>query len=160
LEFKTVKIEKPEDVNVVVGQAHFIKTAEDLAEAMVNSVPGVKFGLAFCEASGPCLVRVEGNDSALKKLAAKNALGLSAGHTFIVLMRGAFPVNVLKTIRDVYEVCSIYCATANPVELVIAETELGRGIMGVVDGERSKGIEGEKEEQERRAFLRRIGYKF
>jgi len=160
LELKSVRIEKPEDVNVIIGQAHFIKTVEDLAEAMVNSVPGVKFGLAFCESSGPCLVRTEGNDSALRKMAAKNALSMSAGHTFIVLMRGAFPVNVLKSIRDVYEVCSVFCATANAVELLIAETEQGRGIMGVIDGEKSKGVEGEKDEKERRAFLRKIGYKF
>ena len=160
MELKTVKIERPDDSNVVIGQSHFIKTVEDLAEAMVNSVPGVKFGVAFCEASGPCLVRAEGNDSALKKLAAKNALNLSAGHSFIIIMKNAFPVNVLRSIRDCYEVCSIFCATANPVEVVVAETELGRGILGVIDGEKPKGIEGEKEEKERKEFLRRIGYKY
>ena len=160
MELTTVRIEKPEDSNVVIGQTHFIKSVEDIAEAMVNSVPGVKFGIAFCEASGPCLVRAEGNDPALKELAAKNALNLSSGHAFIVIMKGAFPVNVLRNIRDVYEVCNIFCATANPVEVVIAETALGRGIMGVVDGEKTKGVEGEADEADRKAFLRRIGYKY
>jgi hypothetical protein len=160
MELKTVRIEKPEDTNVVIGQSHFIKTVEDLAEAMVNSVPGARFGLAFCESSGPCLVRAEGNDPALKKLAAKNALNLSAGHSFVVIMKGAFPINVLRNIKDVYEVCNIFCATANAVEVVLAETEQGRGILGVIDGERTKGVENEKDEQDRKAFLRRIGYKY
>jgi hypothetical protein len=160
VEFLTVRIEKPDDANVIVGQSHFIKTVEDLAEALINSVPGIKFGLAFCEASGPCLVRAEGTDSALKKLAAKNALNLSAGHSFVVILKGAFPVNVLNAIKQVYEVCTVFCASANSVEVVLAETELGRGIMGVIDGEKVKGVEGEKEEQERRTFLRKIGYKY
>jgi uncharacterized protein len=160
MELKTVRIERPEDCNIIIGQTHFIKSVEDIAEAMVNSVPGVKFGLAFCEASGPCLVRTEGNDSALAKLAAKNALSIGAGHAFIVIMKGAFPVNVLRNVKDTYEVCSIFCATANPVEVVLAETEQGRGIIGVIDGEKPKGIEGDKERVERREFLRKIGYKY
>lgn len=159
MELKSVRIEKPEDANVIIGQAHFIKTVEDLAEAMVNSVPNVKFGLAFCESSGPCLVRAEGNDLVLKKLATKNALDLSAGHSFVIIMKNAFPVNVLKAIKDVYEVCSIFCATANDVEVVLAETEQGRGILGVVDGLRSRGVEGEQDVQDRKTLLRKIGYK-
>lgn len=154
-----VKIEKPEDSNVVLGQSHFIKTVEDLHEAMVNAVPGIKFGVAFCEASGPCLVRVSGNDSELAKLAQDNAYALSAGHTFIILLRDAFPVNVLGAIKQVPEVCSIFCATANPVEVVLVETELGRGVVGVVDGLKSKGIETEDDVTQRKEFLRKIGYK-
>lgn len=160
MELKLVKIEKPEDTNIVIGQAHFIKTVEDLCEALVCAVPGIKFGVAFCESSGPCLVRAEGNDSALKKLASKNALNLSAGHSFVVIIRGAFPINVLKHIREVHEVCNIFCATANPVEVVVAQSEQGRGILGVIDGALTKGVESESEEQERRAFLRKIGYKY
>lgn len=160
MELKVVKIEKPEDSNLVIGQAHFIKTVEDLAEAMLNSVPGVKFGLAFCESSGPCLVRAEGNDPVLKKLATKNALDLSAGHSFVIIMKGAFPINVLKAIKDVYEVCGIFCATANPVDVIIAETKQGRGILGVVNGEKAKGVEREKDRQDRKVFLRKIGYKY
>jgi len=154
-----VKIEKPEDSNVILGQSHFIKTVEDLHEAMVNAVPGIKFGVAFCEASGPCLVRVSGNDSELAKLAQDNAYALSAGHTFIILLRDAFPVNVLGAIKQVPEVCSIFCATANPVEVVLVETELGRGVVGVVDGLKSKGIETEDDVTQRKEFLRKIGYK-
>ncbi len=154
-----VKIEKPEDSNVILGQSHFIKTVEDLHEAMVNAVPGIKFGVAFCEASGPCLVRVSGNDSELAKLAQDNAYALSAGHTFIILLRAAFPVNVLGAIKQVPEVCSIFCATANPVEVVLVETELGRGVVGVVDGLKSKGIETEDDVTQRKEFLRKIGYK-
>ena len=160
MELKTVRIEPLAETNIVIGQAHFIKAAEDLAEAMVNSVPSARFGLAFCEASGPCLVRTEGNDADLVAAAGNAALLLGAGHSFVILMRGAFPINVLKSIRDVYEVCNIFCATANPVEVVIAETELGRGIMGVIDGERPHGIESETDRRERRAFLRKIGYKY
>jgi hypothetical protein len=160
MELLTVRIERPEETNVIIGQSHFIKTVEDVAEALVNSVPGIEYGLSFCEASGPCLVRAGGNDPALKKLAARNALNLGAGHSFIVIIRNAFPVNVLKAIRDVYEVCTVFCATANPVEVVLAETAQGRGILGVIDGERTRGVEGEKEEAERKAFLRRIGYKY
>jgi adenosine/AMP kinase len=159
MELLTVKIDKPEDSNVILGQSHFIKTVEDLHEALVNSVPNIKFGLAFCEASGPCLVRASGNDDGLKQLAQKNALALSAGHTFVILIREAFPLNVLGAIKQTSEVCSIFCATANPVEVVVAETEQGRGILGVIDGYRSKGIENEDDVAERKEFLRKIGYK-
>jgi adenosine/AMP kinase len=159
MDMLVVKIEKPEDSNVVLGQSHFIKTVEDLHEALVNAVPGIKFGVAFCEASGPCLVRVSGNDSELTKLAQDNAYALSAGHTFIILLRDAFPVNVLGAIKQVPEVCSIFCATANPVEVVLVETELGRGVVGVVDGLKSVGIESEDDVTERKEFLRKIGYK-
>ena len=159
VETKAIPIENPDNLNFVFGQTHFIKSAEDLHEALVNAVPGIKFGLAFCEASGPCLVRVEGNDKALKDLAARNALTIGAGHTFIIFMRDAYPVNLLKAIRDVPEVANIFCATANPVEVVVAEGKEGRGVLGVIDGFRSKGIEGEKERRERIEFLRKIGYK-
>lgn len=154
-----MKIERPEDVNIIIGQTHFIKTAEDIYEALVNSVPTIKFGLAFCEASGPCLVRAEGNDEALKRAAVENALKISAGHSFIIIMRNAYPINVLRAIKNVPEVCSIFCATANEVEVIIAETSLGRSIVGIVDGEKSKGIETEKDVKERKEFLRKIGYK-
>ncbi len=154
-----VKIDKPEDSNIILGQSHFIKTVEDIHEALVNAVPGIKFGVAFCEASGPCLVRASGNDSELTKLAQDNAYALSAGHTFIIVLRDAFPVNVLGAIKQVPEVCSIFCATANPVEVVLIETELGRGVLGVVDGQKPKGIETEDDVTERKAFLRQIGYK-
>lgn len=160
MEIKTVKIKRPDDTNIILGQSHFIKTVEDLQEALVNSVPNIKFGIGFCESSGPCLVRSDGNDPALIKLAEENCFNLSCGHTFLVIMRNAYPINVLKTIKDVYEVCNIYCATANQVEVIIAETEMGRGILGVIDGEKSKGIETEKDKQERKTFLRKIGYKF
>ena len=159
MELLTVKIDKPEDSNVILGQSHFIKTVEDLHEALVNSVPNIKFGLAFCEASGPCLVRASGNDDRLKQLAQENAFALSAGHTFIILVRDAFPLNVLGAIKQTSEVCSIFCATANPVEVVVAETEQGRGVLGVVDGHQSKGIETEDDVAERKEFLRKIGYK-
>ena len=156
---KTVTVENPEGLNFIIGQTHFIKTAEDLYEALVSSVPGIKFGLAFCEASGPCLVRVEGNDQTLKDLAAKNAYAIGAGHTFIVFMKNAYPLNVLRAVRDVPEVVNVFCATANPVEVAIAEGENGRGILGVIDGFASKGIESEKDRRERIEFLRKIGYK-
>jgi adenosine/AMP kinase len=159
MELLTVKIDKPEDSNVILGQSHFIKTVEDIHEALVNSVPGIKFGLAFCEASGPCLVRVSGNDGELQKLAQGNAYALSAGHTFIVVLRDAFPVNVLRAIKAVPEVCSIFCATANPVEVILVETELGRGVVGVVDGSKPKGIETADDVAQRKEFLRNIGYK-
>jgi adenosine/AMP kinase len=154
-----VKIDKPQDANVVLGHSHFIKTAEDLYEAMVNSVPGVRFGLAFCEASGPCLIRCEGNDDALKGLARKNALSIGVGHSFVIIMRDGFPVNVLRRIKEVAEVCSIYCATANPVEVIVAETGQGRGILGVIDGSPPKGVEKQQDIEARRGFLRKIGYK-
>ena len=154
-----MSVEKPADANVIIGQSHFIKTAEDLFEAMVNSVPQVKFGLAFCEASGDRLVRVEGNDQELMDCAQRNALKVGAGHTFFIIMRDAFPVNVLGRIKQVPEVCSIFCATANEVELVVAESALGRGIIGVIDGQMPAGVEGDEDVKRRRAFLRKIGYK-
>jgi adenosine/AMP kinase len=159
MELITVKIDAPADTNLVLGQTHFIKSAEDLYEALISSVPGIKFGLAFCEASGKCLVRSEGNDEELKKAAQDNALALGCGHSFLIFMRNAYPINVLNAIKNLQEVCSIYCATANPVEVIIATTEQGRGILGVVDGESPKGIEGAKDVQDRKAFLRTIGYK-
>jgi adenosine/AMP kinase len=159
MEIKTVKIEKPEELNFILGQSHFIKTVEDIYEAMINAVPGVKFGLAFCESSGPCLVRYTGTDDELIELAKKNAYNLSAGHSFILFMKDIFPINVLNSIKNVPEVCRIFCATANPVEVLVAETEQGRGILGVIDGFASKGIETEKDIQERKELLRKFGYK-
>lgn len=159
MEIKSIAIENPENLNLVIGQTHFIKSAEDLYEAFINAAPCMKFGIAFCEASGDCLVRVEGNDDSLKELAAKNALNMGAGHTFIAFMREAFPINVLNAIKDVPEVCNIFTATSNPVDVIIAENERGRGILGVIDGERSKGIESEEQAKDRREFLRKIGYK-
>jgi adenosine/AMP kinase len=159
VELTTVKIEKPEDSNVILGQSHFIKSVEDLHEALMNSVPGVKFGVAFCEASGPCLVRVSGNDEELKKLAQENALALSAGHTFVIIIKEAFPLNVLGAIKAVPEVCSVLCATANPVEVIIAETDLGRGVLGVIDGFKPTGVETKEDVEQRKQFLRKIGYK-
>ena len=159
MQVKNVSVENPDGLNFILGQTHFIKSAEDLHEALVNTVPGIKFGLAFCEASGPCLVRVEGNDSAIKALAAKNAFNIGAGHTFIIFMKDAYPVNVLRAVKDVPEVVNIFCATANPVEVIVAGDEKGRGIMGVIDGLRSQGVETEKDRRERIEFLRKIGYK-
>lgn len=157
--FTTVKIAPPADCNLILGQAHFIKTAEDLYEAVVNAVPTVKFGLAFCESSGPCLVRVEGNDGELKRFAGEKALELGCGHSFLIVLRGAYPINVLDKVKAAPEVCGVFAATANPLEVIVAETEQGRGIMGVVDGSRSKGVETEKDLADRRSFLRKIGYK-
>jgi adenosine/AMP kinase len=159
MEFRVYKVPLPEKTNVIVGQTHFIKTAEDLYEILVGSVPGIKFGLAFCEASGPCLVRSEGNDVELKKLAAQSAFDIGAGHTFIIYVRGAYPINVLNAVKNCPEVCGIFCATANRLQLIIAETEQGRGIVGVVDGFDPKRVETEDEVKERKQFLRRIGYK-
>ena len=159
MELKTVKMEFPEDVNIIIGQTHFIKTAEDLYEVMVNAVPGVKFGLAFNEASGPCLIRAEGNDLKLKALAIKNVKAIGAGHVFVIILKDAFPINVLNAIKNCPEICSIFCATANPVEVIIAQTELGRGVLGVIDGNSPKGVETDKDIQERKEFLRMIGYK-
>jgi len=158
-EFKTVKIEVPEDSNVILGMAHFIKTVEDLYEALVNAVPNIKFGIGFCESSGPCLVRHEGNDEELRRLAAEKALEIACGHSFIIFLKNAYPLNVLDNIRKVPEVCTIYAATANPLEIVIVETEQGRGIVGVVDGLKSKGIEKQEDIKARKEFLRKIGYK-
>ena len=154
-----VPIENPNGLNVILGQTHFIKTAEDIHEALIGAVPGIHFGVAFCEASGPCLVRVEGNAEDLKALAAKNALTVGAGHFFIIFLRDAYPINVLKAVRDVPEIVTIFAASANPVEVVVAKTPRGRGVLGVVDGERAKGIEGAKDRADRIAFLRKIGYK-
>ena len=159
MELKTVRIEKPEDINFILGQSHFIKTVEDIYETMVGAMPGAKFGVAFCEASGPCLVRFAGTDAAMIDLAQKNALALSAGHSFIIFMTGMFPVNVLNAIKNVPEVCRIFCATANTVDVILAENEHGRGILGVIDGGRSQGIETEADIHERKALLRRFGYK-
>jgi len=152
-------MEVPEGTNIIIGQTHFIKTVEDLYEIIITSVPKIKFGLAFCEASGPCLVRMEGNDEKMKRVAIKNATDLDAGHTFVILLKEVFPINILNEIKNCPEVCSIFCATANPVEVIIAETKQGRGIMGVIDGFRLKGIEKEEDIQKRKDFLRKIGYK-
>ena len=159
MELKTVRMEFPEDANIIVGQTHFIKTAEDLYEVMVSTVPNAKFGLAFNEASGPCLVRAEGNDSEIKALAIKNIKAIGAGHVFVIILKDAFPINVLNAIKNCPEVCSIFCATANPVEVIIAQTDLGRGVLGVIDGNSPKGVETDKDIQERKEFLRMIGYK-
>ncbi len=160
MEIHTVRIEKPEPVNFILGQSHFIKTVEDIHEALVNAVPGIKFGVAFCEASGKCLVRFSGTDTASIELAQKNALAIGAGHSFIVFLgEGFFPINVLNAIQGVPEVCRIFCATANPVEVLVAQTTQGRGILGVVDGSSPLGFEDEDEIAWRKSFLRRIGYK-
>jgi adenosine/AMP kinase len=159
MELKNVAIERPDDANLIVGQSHFIKTVEDIHELMVTSVPGARFGVAFSEASGPCLVRHSGTDPELESLAVKNSLALGAGHTFVLLMRGIYPINILPRLKALQEVCSIFCATANPVSVIVAESDAGRGILGVIDGEKPKGVEGEKETADRKAFLRRIGYK-
>ncbi len=159
LELKLVKIRKPEDVNIILGQSHFIKTVEDLYEVLVNNVPGIKFGLAFVESSGACKIRSEGNDQELKKMACENALEIAAGHSFMIFIRDAYPINILNAIKNIPEVCTIYCASANPVEVVIAETDTGRGIMGVIDGLKPKGIESDDDIKWRREFLRKTGYK-
>jgi len=163
IKLEYVEIEKPEDMNFILGQTHFIKSVEDIYEAMVNSVPNGKFGVAFCEASGLCKIRIEGNDSELKKLAEKNAVNIGAGHSFIVFMKDCFPLNVLNSIQSIPEVCNIFCATANPTKVVIAEEKhvdgKGRGILGVIDGSSPKGIETKEERGARKDFLRKIGYK-
>ena len=151
-----VKVDKPEDVNIILGQSHFIKTVEDIYEALVNAVPGIQFGLAFCEASGACKVRSEGTNESLKTLAVQNALKIGCGHSFVILLQGAFPVNVLNAVKNIPEVCSIFCATANPLEVIVLETGLGRGIMGVVDGVKPKGAEDESDIRWRKDFLRKI----
>lgn len=160
MELKLVKIKKPEDMNFILGQSHFIKTVEDIHEAIVNINPGIKFGLGFCESSQKALVRYTGNDDELIKLAQENALNLSCGHSFIIFLGNAFPVNILNTIKNVPEVVRIFCATANPTEVIIAETEQGRGILGVIDGMKSTGIESKEDIKERKDLLRAIGYKF
>ena len=159
MKFKNVKMETPDGANIIIGQTHFIKTVEDLYEVMAGTVPDARFGIAFCEASCDCLVRKEGNDKEMIETAVRNATSIAAGHTFVIVMKDAFPINVLNAIKNCQEVCSIFCATANPVEVVIAETELGRGIMGVIDGFVPKGIEGEKDIRRRKDLLRTLGYK-
>jgi hypothetical protein len=159
MELKTIKMEFPEDANIIIGQTHFIKTTEDLYEVMVNAVPGVKFGLAFNEASGPCLIRAEGNDQELKSLAIKNVKVIGAGHIFVIILKDAFPINILNSIKNCPEICTIFCATANHTEVIIAQTDLGRGVLGVIDGSPPKGVETDKDVQDRKEFLRKIGYK-
>jgi hypothetical protein len=160
MEITTVRIERPETVSVILGQSHFIKTVEDIHEAMVNSVPGIRFGVAFCEASGDRLVRRSGTDEELVELAARNALAVGAGHSFVLLLGdGFFPINVLNALRSVPEVCAIFCATANPVEAIVVETETGRGIAGVIDGSPPLGVEGDEDIAVRKDLLRRFGYK-
>jgi adenosine/AMP kinase len=155
----SVPIVFPEGANIILGQSHFIKTVEDLYEALVSSAPGMKFGIAFCEASGPCLIRFDGNDEGLKTAAVEIAGDVGAGHSFVVVMTDGFPINVLNAVKACPEVCRIYCATANPVEAIVVETEQGRGILGVVDGESPKGVEGDDDVAARKEFLRTIGYK-
>jgi len=159
VELKLVKIDVPEDCNVVLGTAHFIKTTEDLYESLKNAVPEIRFGIGFCESSGPCLVRLEGNDEELKKLASHYAFELACGHAFIIFMKNAYPINVLDKVKQAPEVCTIHAATANPLQVIVAETEQGRGILGVIDGLKSKGVETEADVKARREFLRKIGYK-
>jgi uncharacterized protein len=159
IELRSIQVEVPEGLNVIIGQAHFIKTTEDIYEALVNAVPNIKFGFAFCESSGPKLVRHEGTDKDLRELAANKAYSIGAGHSFILYLKGAYPINVLNAIKNVPEVCSIFCATSNPVEVIVSQTDQGRGILGVIDGGAPNGVEKEKDIDERRAFLRKIGYK-
>lgn len=159
MDLRTVKIEKPAEVNIILGQTHFIRSVEDLHEALVTSVPGIRFGLAFCEASGDRLVRHSGTDQELRQLAARNIQAIGAGHVFLIMLGNAFPIHVLRSVREVPEVCRIFCATANPVEVVVASTEQGRGVLGVIDGEPPLGIEGPADIEKRQAFLRQIGLK-
>ena len=159
MKIKTLKLEIPKETNCILGMTHFIKSIEDLYEALADSAPAIKFGIAFCEASGPCLTRTEGNDTNLIQTAAKNAMNIGAGHSFVILMKNGYPINVLNRIKLVPEVCRIFCATANPVEVIVVTTEQGKGILGVIDGLAPKGIEGEQEKKERKEFLRKIGYK-
>lgn len=159
MELKAIRLEIPDNGNIIVGQSHFIKTVEDLYEAIVNTVPGMKFGIAFNEASGACLTRVDGNDADLQALATRNAQAVAAGHVFVIALRDGYPINVLSRIREIPEVCSIFCATANPVEAIVAETEQGRGILGVIDGVPPKGVETPADVEWRHGLLRKIGYK-
>jgi hypothetical protein len=159
MELKVIRMNLPDGSNLILGQSHFIKTAEDLFEAIAGTTPGAKFGIAFSEASGDCLVRLEGNDEALIEAAKQNSLALACGHTFVVLLKDAFPINVLNAVKDIQEVCNIFCATANPLEVLVAQTDQGRGIMGVVDGLPPKGVEDSGKVEERRRMLRRFGYK-
>jgi adenosine/AMP kinase len=159
MEFDAVRMEIPDGANLILGQSHFIKTAEDLYEVVVNTVPGAKFAVTFNEASGPCLIRVEANDEELRQAAIANARAIGAGHVFVLLLREAFPINVLSRVKDCFEVCAIYCATANSVEVLVARTAQGGGVIGVVDGAAPKGVEQEEDARHRRAFVRKIGYK-
>jgi adenosine/AMP kinase len=159
LELKSVRMEFPSDANIIVGQSHFIKTIEDLYEVVTTTVPQAKFGLAFNESSGACLTRSEGNDDALRETAIRNAQALACGHTFVLVLTGAYPINVMNAVRNVPEVCSIFCATANPVEIIVARSEQGQGVLGVIDGASPKGVEGEQDVAWRHDFLRKIGYK-
>jgi adenosine/AMP kinase len=159
MDLKAVRLEVPENGNIILGHSHFIKTVEDLYEAIVNTAPGMKFGIAFNEASGPCLIRVDGNDEELKAAATRNASAIGAGHMFVIALREGYPINITSRIHDVPEVCQIYCATANPVEVMVAETEQGRAVLGVVDGSSPKGVETPADAEWRRDFLRKIGYK-
>jgi uncharacterized protein len=159
MELKAIRLEIPENGNIIVGQSHFIKTVEDLYEAIVNTAPQMKFGIAFNEASGACLTRVEGNDAELKANATRNAQALGAGHVFVIALKDGYPINILGRIREIPEMCSIFCATANPVEAIVAETEQGRGVLGVIDGASPRGVEGEKDAEWRHGLLRKIGYK-
>lgn len=159
MEIKVVKVEKPDDVNIIIGQAHFIKSVEDIYEAIVSTCAQMKFGIGFCESSGKCLVRMEGNDEELRKIASLNAEKIGAGHIFIITLRNGFPINILNALKNVPEVCSIYCATQNPLEIIVAETEQGRGILGVIDGLSPKGIETTEDVKWRKDFLRKLGYK-
>jgi hypothetical protein len=159
MDIRVVPIEKPESVNIILGQTHFIKSVEDLHEALVGSVPGIKFGLAFCEASSPALLRLSGTSQAMIDLARKNALAIAAGHAFLICMENGFPINVLNAIKNVPEVCRIFCATSNPVQVIVAVSEQGAGILGVIDGISPRGVETEKEIAERKAMLRKFGYK-
>src|ERR671919_2777730 len=159
MDLQSLKIELPANTQFILAQSHFIKTVEDVSECLVTCVPTIRYGVAFCEASGPCLVRHSGNDSSLELLATDYAFRISSGHSLIILIKEAFPINILPRLRDVSEIVNIYCATANPVEIIFVETQLGRAILGVVDGFKSKGIESEKEIEERKQFLRKLGYK-
>src|SRR5438876_5149533 len=159
MELKAIRLEVPENGNVIVGHSHFIKTVEDLYEAIVNTVPQMKFGIAFNEASGACLIRVEGNDADLKASATRNAQSIAAGHTFVIALRDGYPINVLSRIREIPEVCTIFCATANPVEVIVTETEQGRGVLGVIDGSSPKGVEAQADVEWRHGLLRKVGYK-
>jgi len=159
MELKIVSIENPDELNLILGQSHFIKTVEDLHEALVTAIPGIQFGLAFCEASGPCLIRHSGTAEELERLAVHNAQAIGAGHSFLVFLKEAFPINVMHAVKRVPEVCRVFCATANPVDVVVAATETGRGILGVIDGSSPKGVEGPGDIAHRKEFLRTIGYK-
>jgi uncharacterized protein len=159
MELNAIEVRKPADTNVIIGQAHFIKTVEDLYEALVQAVPGIKFGAAFCEASGPCLIRHTGTDAELEQSAIESAQAIGAGHSFVIMLGNAFPVNVLNQVKAVSEVCNVFCASANPVRVIVASDAGGRGVIGVIDGSPPKGVEGEKERAERHAMLRRFGYK-